>query len=127
MTDSPWTTLSPVEHDLMICAIEAWGVLPYAAGDEDEDGNPIDLPGVVLSLVDRGWVQLHRLEAWTSPDGQEGATYGPPILRSEIPTILEDPATWDDPEDPGWIGAVTLSTTEAWRELSRQGRAASDR
>jgi hypothetical protein len=120
VADSPWTTLTEVERDLMICAIEAWGILAYATHDEDEGGNPIDVPGIVLSLVDRGWVQLHRIEPWTAPDGEAGATYGPPIPRAEIPAVLEDPATWDDPEDPRWIGVVTLSPTEAWRDLNRQ-------
>lgn len=107
----------------MIGGGEAWGILAYATSEEDQHGNPLDLPGIVLDLVDRGWVQVHRLEPWTGPDSQDGMTYGPPIPRSELPTVLGDPATWADPEDPRWTGAVTLSFTEAWRELNRQGRA----
>lgn len=105
----------------MICAYEAWGILAYAEADLDPaDDEPADLPSAVLSLVDRGWVQVHRLEPWTSPDGDEGATYSPPIAREDIPAILADPATWDDPKDPGWFGAVTLSVTDAWRQLNQQ-------
>ncbi|MET7542893.1 hypothetical protein [Streptomyces sp. NPDC005507] len=120
MTDSPWMTLTSVEHELMICASEAWGILAYATNGKDEDGHLVDLPCVVLGLVDRGWVQVHRLEPWTAPNGEEGATHGPPIPRAEIPEVLQDPATWDDPEEPSWIGTVTLSVTETWRVLNRQ-------
>ncbi|MET7891810.1 hypothetical protein [Streptomyces mirabilis] len=120
MVDSPWTALTRVEHDLMISATEASGILVYATNSKDEVGHAVDLPQIVLGLVDRGWVHIHRLERWTSPDGQAGATYGPPIPRAEIPAVLKDPAVWDDPDDPDWIGAVTLSVTETWRALNRQ-------
>ncbi|MFF2425863.1 hypothetical protein [Streptomyces mirabilis] len=50
MIDSPWTALTSVERDLMICAGEAWGILAYATNDKDEDGHPVDLPCVVLGL-----------------------------------------------------------------------------
>ncbi|WP_146067850.1 hypothetical protein [Streptomyces sp. Ru72] len=120
MADSPWAALTSVERDLMVCASEAWGILAYATNGKDEDGHAVDLPRIVLGLVDRGWVHVHRLEPWRAPDGQAGATYGPPIPRAEVPEVLKDPAVWDDPDDPDWIGAVTLSATETWRALNRQ-------
>ncbi|OIJ94472.1 hypothetical protein BIV25_23055 [Streptomyces sp. MUSC 14] len=104
----------------MVCASEASGILAYATSAKDEHGHAVDLPHIVLGLVDRGWVHVHRLEPWTAPDGQAGATYGPPIPRAEIPEVLKDSAVWDDPDDPDWIGAVTLSATETWRALIRQ-------
>lgn len=102
----------------MICASEVWGILPYAEADLDEDDDPAGLPGALLGLVDRGWVQVHRLEAGASPAGQRATAYGPPIPRSELPAVLRDPATWDDPADGNWIGAVTLSATDAWRDIA---------
>jgi len=117
-----WATVTSVEHALLICAQETWGILAYVEGDieDGEDYEQADLVRGVLSLVDRGWVQVHRIEPWTAPDGRPGVDYGPPIPRTEISSVLEDPATWDDPQDPRWLGAVTLSLTDAWRELHRQ-------
>ncbi|MFC5910351.1 hypothetical protein [Streptacidiphilus monticola] len=119
MTEPKKPPLSRIEHDLMICGIEAWGILAYATGDRDEDGNPVDLPATVLSLVDRGWVTIHRIEPWTAPHGKKGATYSEPLPREEIPAVLADPATWDDPQDASWMGAITLSATEAGRDILR--------
>ncbi|MEV6050650.1 hypothetical protein [Streptomyces sp. NPDC052107] len=107
--------LTPVEEDLMVSAMESWGILAYAA-----DGDPVGLAEAVLCLVDRGWVQVHRIEPWTAPDGEEGAAYGEPLPRADLPAILRSPATWDDPEHPHWYGAVTLSVTDAWRTLNRR-------
>ncbi|MFG1807836.1 hypothetical protein [Streptomyces sp. NPDC049040] len=117
-----WETVTPVEHALLICAQEASGILAYVEADIDdgEDYEPVDLVSGVLSLVDRGWVHVHRIEPWTAPDGRRGADYGPPIPRAEIPSVLEDPATWDEPHDSSWLGAITLSFTDAWRELHRR-------
>ncbi len=117
MAESPWTALTSVERALIICASEAWGILPYAEADLDEEDDAADLPGAVLGLVDRGWVRLHRLEPWSSPDGRRGAVYGPPIPGAEIAAVVGDPATWEEPEDSRWIGAVTLSLTDVWRTL----------
>ncbi|MBY8877257.1 hypothetical protein [Actinacidiphila acidipaludis] len=117
-----WSNVTPIEHALMICAQEAWGILAYAEGDieDGEDYEQDDLIRGVLNLVDRGWVHVHRIEPWTAPDGHTGVDYGPPVPRPGIPSLLAEPATWDDPEDPSWVGAVTLSFTDAWRELRRQ-------
>lgn len=119
-----WATVTPVEHALMICAQEVSGILAYCDGDipDDHSYEQADLVRGVLSLVDRGWVHVHRIVPWTAPDGHKGVDYGPPIPRVEIPSVLEDPATWDDPEDSSWIGAVTLSFTDAWRKLRCQER-----
>ncbi|WP_433891269.1 hypothetical protein [Streptomyces sp. CA-111067] len=101
MGEDVWATLSAIEHALLICAQEATGILPYAEADidESEDYEQADLVRGVLGLVDHGWVQVHRIVPWTSPEGRRGLTYGPPIPREQLPSILEDPATWDDPED----------------------------
>jgi hypothetical protein len=117
--------LTKVEHDLMVCAMEAWGILPYACPGVGSDV-PISEPAeAVLSLVDRGLVGVHRLEAWTAPDGRAGATYGARLDRDELPTLLADPDTWDDPADVSWIGEVTLGRTPAWEPVGDDAPATS--
>jgi hypothetical protein len=102
----------------MICAFEASGLLAYVC-DEDEDGNRIDLPSLVLDLVDRGWVTVHRIEPWAPPGGGQGSTYSAPIPRGEIRGILADPATWEEPTGDSWVGAITLAETEAGKRVLR--------
>ena len=102
----------------MICALESSGLLAYQS-DEDEDGSPIDLPRAVQSLVDRGWVNVCRIEPWTAPVGRQGTTHGAPIDLADVPRVLSDPATWEEPGDR-WYGAVTLTPTEAgWMVLRK--------
>jgi hypothetical protein len=107
VTESQWAALSYTERDLMICALEGTGGLAFV-DDKDEYGEPVDLPAEVLSLVDRGWVTVHRMEPWTAPDGQQGIAYGAAIARDEIPEILADPATWEGLYSYLWYGAITL-------------------
>ena len=103
--------MTEIEDDLIVCAMEAWGILPYACSS----GVPIsELAETVLSLVDRGLVGVHRLEPRTAPDGRVGVTYGGRLDRDELPALLADPDTWDDPADVSWIGEVTLGRTAAW-------------
>ena len=109
-----WGGLTEVEHDLMVCAMEAWGILPYACPGVGSDVSISELADAVLSLVDRGLVGVHRLEPWTAPDGRAGATYGARLDRDELPALLADPGTWDDPADVSWIGEVALGKTAAW-------------
>lgn len=105
----------------MVCAMEAWGILPYACTVTDENGDPVpdqEVAAVVLALVDRGWIEVHRLEPWTAPDGREGAMYGAAIGCAELPALLADPDTWDDPEGASWVGEVTLSQVDGWHTAS---------
>lgn len=109
--------MTKVEYDLMVCAMEAWGILPYACSGLDDAGNPVadaDLAVAVLALVDRGLVEVRRIEPWTAPDGRAGAMYGAPVDRGDLPALLADPDTWDDPGDASWIGEVALARTKAW-------------
>ena len=112
--------MTEVEHDLMVCAMEAWGILPYACAG-GSDASTSELAGAVLSLVDRGLVGVHRLEPWTAPDGRAGATYGAVISRDELPALLADPDTWDDPAVVSWVGEVTLGRTAAWDQPRDDG------
>lgn len=128
MTPAVWDELTPVEHDFMVCAMEAWGILPYACEARDDSGAWISYEvqvAVVLSLVDRGWVDVCRIEPWTDADGRSGATYGPPIDRAALPALLADPDTWDDPKE-SWIGELTLQETEAWLQKLTEGRDTAD-
>jgi len=114
MAGSVWDGLTEVEHDLMVCAMEAWGILPYACSGVGADVSTSELAAAVLSLVDRGLVGVHRLEPWAAPGGCAGATYGAALDREELVAVLADPETWDDPADASWIGEVTLGRTAAW-------------
>lgn len=120
MSDSAWDGLSQIEYDLIICAMEASGILPnsWSASEDSEAPVPSDVVAAVLSLVDRGWVEVRRFEPWTAPDGSEGETHGEPIARDEIPAVLADPDTWDEPDVRSWAGEVTLTLTEAWKRAA---------
>ncbi|MGW0633370.1 hypothetical protein [Streptomyces sp. NPDC002758] len=126
MSDSLWDGLAWVEQDLLVCAQEAWGILPYACSGPDDRGEPAsdeDIAAALLGLVDRGWVEVCRLEPWTSPNGESGIQYGPPIPREVLERLLRLPETWDDPVDQSWVGALTLSRTERWYAAVREQRA----
>lgn len=86
--DKLW--LTGLEYDVLICAVESWGILPYLVEHRHPDGE------------------------WTSPDGQRGAQYGDPIDHAELPSIFADPDTWDELTDGEWIGELTLSLTPEW-------------
>lgn len=114
--------LTGLEYDVLICAGETGGILPYLVEHRRPDGewpSEAEVITTVLSMIDRGWVKAHRLEPWTFPDGREGLHYSDPIDDAQLPSILADPDTWDDPTD--WIGEVTLSPTPEW-ELFQAGR-----
>ena len=120
--DTLW--LTGLEYDVLTCARETWGILPYLVEHKRPDGewpSAAEATAAVLSMVERGWVVLHRLEPWTSPDGQHGTQYGDPIDPAALPSLLADPDTWDDPADERWIGELTLSLTREWSS-SRAGR-----
>ena len=114
MTEIQWSALSQTEQDLMICALEGTGMLAFAGNEDDH--------GTVLSLVDRGWVTVHRIGPWTAPDGQRGITYGPALARDDISEILATPDTWDAHNSYLWYGAVTLWLTPAgWAASHKAG------
>lgn len=113
--DTLW--LTGLEYDVLICAMEGWGILPYLVEHKRPDGewpSDAEVAAAVLSMVDRGWIEVHRLQPWTSPDGRRGTQYGDPIDHAELPSIIADPDAWDDPADAGWIGELTLSRTPEW-------------
>jgi hypothetical protein len=96
-------------------------ILPGVRSDLDgaERQLPFDeLARVLLSLVDRGWIEVRRYKRWISNEGLEGLTPGDVVPREALPQILADPSSWEYPEDPSWIGALTLVRTEAGRVVS---------
>jgi hypothetical protein len=99
--------VSDIEDELLVCATEAWGILPYASESDDTAA----VARTVLDLVDRGRVTVHRIEQVTEPDGTTSSTYGPPLPRADLPALLAATDTWDDPEHHTWAGELTLSRT----------------
>ncbi|MEU2894353.1 hypothetical protein [Streptomyces albidoflavus] len=92
-----------------------WGDL-----DEADQSRPVnELAGVLLALIDRGWIEVRRLAPWTSPSGETGFQSGELVPRDQLPAILEDAANWEYPEDGNWIGALTLVETEAGKKITR--------
>ena len=97
-------------------------ILPGVRGDLDEvdQSRPVsELAGILLSLIDRGWIEVHRIAPWTSPSGGNGLQPGELVPREQLPAILEEAANWEYPEDGDWIGALTLVETEAGRKITR--------
>jgi hypothetical protein len=116
-----WDNLTHIEQCFFINAMEM-DILPGVFGDltEAERRFPLDeLARILLSLVDRGWIEVRRYARWISEEGLEGLTPGDVVPRSELPLVLEDPASWEYPDDTSWIGAPTLVRTEAGLIVSR--------
>lgn len=126
VTPSEWDSLPQFERDLLVCAIEAWGILPYASGEytgiDDPHGDAQAAARIVLDLVSRGWITVHRIVS--HPDGK-GATYGPAIT-DQLHGLLADPDTWDDPSDTSWYGEFTVALTPAGRSAIRNENSPQD-
>lgn len=103
----------------MICAVESWGILPYASYKSGSEAVTV----AVLSLFDRGWISVHTLEPWTAPDGRLGATYGPPLQRMDVEPLLTNPDTWDDPDDVHWYGELTVLLTPTGKQAMARSAA----
>ncbi|MEU8002219.1 hypothetical protein AB0B66_13735 [Catellatospora sp. NPDC049111] len=115
MTPLEWDSLPEFEQDLLVCATEAWGILPYATDQHRGIGDPraeaAAAARMVLELVDRGWITVHRIV----PDAAGvGAAYGPAITQ-QLDALLADPDTWDDPDGVSWNGELAVALTPAGR------------
>jgi hypothetical protein len=116
-----WDNLSHVEQCLFINAMEM-DILPGVRGDLDEAERQLpfdELARILLSMADRGWIEVRRYERWISDEGLQGLAPGDVVPRSELPRVLADPANWEYPDDTSWIGALTLVRTEAGLVVSR--------
>ncbi|MEU9321813.1 hypothetical protein [Streptomyces sp. NPDC048295] len=121
MSKQEWDTLTKSEEAFMVNSYEI-DILPGVWGDLDEadQSRPVDeLAGILLALIDRGWIEARRLAPWTSPSGENGFQPGELVPRDQLPVILEDAANWEYPEDGNWIGALTLVETEAGKGITR--------
>jgi hypothetical protein len=97
-------------------------ILPGVRGDLDEAERQLpfdELARILLSLVDRGWIEVRRYKRWISEEGLAGLEPGDVVPRPELPQILADPTSWEYPDDTGWIGALTLVRTEAGLVVSQ--------
>ncbi|MFE4576588.1 hypothetical protein [Streptomyces chartreusis] len=96
-----------------------WGDL-----DEADRSRPVnELAGILLTLVDRGWIEVRRVAPWISPSGEKGFQPGELVPRGDLPAVLEDAANWEYPNDGDWIGAVTLVATETGTRINRRSPA----
>ncbi|MGW4466287.1 hypothetical protein [Micromonospora sp. NPDC004704] len=77
-----------------------------------------ELASVLLRLLDNGWMEMRRY-VWVADDGREGLAHGDPVSRHQLPVLLADPASWEYPDGPSWVGALTLVETEAGRTIRR--------
>ncbi|MEV0175044.1 hypothetical protein AB0I00_28495 [Streptomyces sp. NPDC050803] len=113
--------LTSAERAFMINATEI-DILPGVWGDLPEplvSGPAAELVPVLMSLVDRGWVEVCRVIPWTASDGTPGEQPGPPLPREELPALLADGANWEYPECVEWLGCLTLTLTEDGRGVPR--------
>ncbi|MFD8543200.1 hypothetical protein [Streptomyces sp. NPDC059649] len=113
--------LSSAERAFMINASEI-DILPGVRGDLDEPlaSRPAaDLMPTLLTLVDKGWIEVSRLIPWTAPDGAAGFQPGPSLPEQELVALLSDTTNWEYPESGEWLGCLTLTLTEAGRKVPR--------
>jgi hypothetical protein len=113
--------LSPVERAFMINASEI-DILPGVRGDLDEPfaSDPCsDLATILLSLIDKRWIEVSRLVPWTSPEGAPGLQPGTPIPRQDLAAVPADDENWEYPDDGEWLGRLTLVLTSAGRRIPR--------
>ncbi|MFG3347854.1 hypothetical protein ACGF1Z_22630 [Streptomyces sp. NPDC048018] len=121
MVYSATDELSSDERAFMINATEI-DILAGVRGDLAEpaaSGPASDLTPILLSLVDRGWIEVSRLVPWTAPDGAAGLQPGAPVPRRDLPALLSDAESWEYPPSGEWLGCVTLTLTEAGRKIPR--------
>ncbi|MFG3095003.1 hypothetical protein [Streptomyces sp. NPDC048202] len=121
MSEREWQALTKSEEAFMVNSYEidilagVWGDL-----DDDDQSRPVnELAGILLPLVDRGWIEVRRVAPWTSPSGEKGFQHGELVPRDQLPAVLEGAANWEYPDDGSWIGAVTLVETEAGKRITR--------
>ncbi|WP_330245034.1 hypothetical protein OHA33_17335 [Streptomyces sp. NBC_00562] len=122
MSEHEWQALTKSEKAFMVNSFEidilagVWGDL-----DDPDQSRPInELAGILLALIDRGWIEVRRVAPWTSPTGENGFQPGELVPRDQLSAVLEDAANWEYPDDGSWIGALTLVETEAGKKITRR-------
>ncbi|MFC9856315.1 MULTISPECIES: hypothetical protein [unclassified Streptomyces] len=122
MSEREWQALTQSEEAFMVNSYEidilagVWGDL-----DDADQSRPVnELAGILLTLIDRGWIEVRRVAPWTFPSGEKGFQPGELVPRDQLPAVLEDAANWEYPDGASWTGAVTLVETEAGKEITRR-------
>ncbi|MGY1453207.1 hypothetical protein [Streptomyces sp. SS8] len=113
--------LSSAERAFMINASEI-DILPGVWGDLPEplaSGPASELVPILLSLVDKVWINVSRVIPWTAPDGTAGFQPGPPLPRVSLPGLLADDSNWEYTADFEFMGALTLTLTEEGDRIQR--------
>ncbi len=111
-----WEGLTHVEKCLLVNAFE-YDLLAGVFGDltpAEQELQLAELAEILQALIDRGWIEVRRYEPWIAEDGSEGLAASGVVAKDEVPRVLADPESWRYPDDPSWIGAVTLVETEVW-------------
>ncbi|MFD6888195.1 hypothetical protein [Streptomyces sp. NPDC059957] len=122
MSEHEWQALTTSEEAFMVNSYEI-DILAGVRGDLDDvdQARPVkELARILLTLIDRGWIEVRRVAPWTSPSGEEGFQPGELVSRDQLPAVLEDASSWEYPDDGNWIGAVTLVETEAGKKITRR-------
>ncbi|MFH0522331.1 hypothetical protein ACHBTE_34900 [Streptomyces sp. M41] len=122
MSEREWQALTKSEEAFMVNSYEI-DILAGVWGDLDaaDRSRPVrELAGILLTLIDRGWIEVRRVAPWTSPSGEIGFQPREPVPRNQLPAVLRDAANWEYPDDGNWIGAVTLVETEAGKRITRR-------
>ncbi|WP_199879028.1 hypothetical protein [Streptomyces sp. CB02460] len=90
MSKHEWDALTTAEEAFMVSSYEidilagVWGDL-----DEADQSRPVgELAGILLALIDRGWIEVRRLAPWTSPSGANGFQSGPAVVEGRLVTGL---------------------------------------
>ena len=114
-TARTWDTITSIERAFFLSSVEM-DILPGVFGDltPAEHELPLaELAEILMPLVADGLIELRRYERWISPNGQDGLTPGEAVPAEELAALLADPSTWEYPDDPSWVGALTLTVTQA--------------
>jgi hypothetical protein len=122
MSREQWDALTNIERAFFVNAYE-FDILPGVFGYLTEQEKDLPLPelaAVLMSLINEGWMGLHRYILWATPDGRLSNEIGDPITGDPLTDLLADPGSWDYRAHPGnWAGAPTLVTTAAGLKICR--------
>ncbi|WP_331730334.1 hypothetical protein [Streptomyces sp. NBC_01174] len=91
MSEREWQALTKSEEAFMVNSYEidilagVWGDL-----DDADQYRPVkELAAILLTLIDRGWIEVRRVAPWTSPSGEKGLQPGELVPRGQLPAVLE--------------------------------------
>jgi hypothetical protein len=121
MSAQVWESLTNIERAFFVNAQEI-EILPGVFGDlnDDEVKLPLtELAATLLSLIDRGWIDVCRYDERIGASGRLEMVPGRKIPTEELPALLADPGNWDYFRDVSWNGKLKLLETDAGKKISR--------